>query len=222
MDPWRAREILLAEENRLKAQIKELSDSGLRAGARDAVQELSMYDNHPADSATETFERGKDIGLKDNLKILLEKTRDAIDRIDRGEWGRCERCGATIEPARLEAMPMTTMCMRCKRDQESVPKASARPMEEGVIEPPFGHPHLEVPDSVAYDGVDTWEDVARHGSSYTPQDQPGSVDYDHIYLEEPPDSGVVDEVEGIAGSDHTVIHDEERKRKAHGRGGEPA
>ena len=33
---------------------------------REAINELSAYDNHPGDLGTETFERAKDLGLKDN------------------------------------------------------------------------------------------------------------------------------------------------------------
>jgi len=207
LDPMRAREQLLAEANRLADQLERLNASGLRLGVKDSVQELSLYDNHPADLGTETYEREKDLGLKDNLEIMLRKTTEAVKRIDEGKWGFCERCGRMIESARLEALPATTLCLTCKEEQEATPKASSRPAEEEVIKPPFNQPD-EKQESLAYDGADTWEDVAAYGSSYTPQDQPGSTDYDDVHLEEPPDSGTVQFVEGMVGTGDSVLASE--------------
>ena len=221
MDPRRAKERLLKERERLVEQIRQIDESGMRAGAKDGIQELSLYDNHPADVGTETFERGKDLGVKDNLEILLKKTDAALRKFDEGTWGICERCGGLIDSNRLEAMPSATLCVGCAEELESIEKTSDRPVEEGVVRPPYGYRHGEKRDVVAYDGIDTWEDVAVHGSSYTPQDQPGAVDYDHIHLEEPPDAGVVQRVEGLFGSDHDAVTDEARKRRAHGRRGQP-
>ncbi len=215
MDSLNARRLLLQEEARLVRQIERLNEAGLLTGGKDAIQELSMYDNHPADIGTEVYERGKDLGLKDNLKVMLQKTREALRRIDEGTWGFCERCGRMIESARLEAMPMTTLCLDCKSEQEADPKASSRPAEEGVLKPPYGYRHGEKRDVVAYDGIDAWEDAARHGTSYSPQDQPGSIDFEHLFLEEEPDDGVVEEVEGLIGEDHDAATDEARKRRAH-------
>ncbi|MGE5484988.1 MAG: TraR/DksA C4-type zinc finger protein [Ignavibacteriales bacterium] len=208
----RAREHLLAEENRLVSQLERLNAHGLRLGAKDSVQELSLYDNHPADVGSETYEREKDLGLKDNVEIMLQKTREALRRIDQGAWGFCERCGRMIESARLEAMPMTTLCLHCKEEQEATPKASSRPVEEDVVTPPFNLPADER-ESLAYDGADTWEDVAIYGSAYTPQDQPGSTDYDDLYLEEPPDSGAAQYVDRIIDRGGDVMTEGVRRKK---------
>lgn len=39
--------------------------------------------------------------------------------MDAGTYGTCERCGNEIEPARLEALPYATLCMDCKRRDET-------------------------------------------------------------------------------------------------------
>lgn len=43
----------------------------------------------------------------------LQRVDDALRRMDRGEYGRCERCDAAIEPERLQAMPEAVTCLRC-------------------------------------------------------------------------------------------------------------
>jgi len=59
-------------------------------GLRDSINELSMYDNHPADIGTETFERSKDIGLKDLAQRQIKEINDALGRITEGNYGICE------------------------------------------------------------------------------------------------------------------------------------
>jgi RNA polymerase-binding transcription factor DksA len=65
-------------------------------------------------------ERANEIENDEVLDSLDEITRSevaelrhAIERIDNGTYGRCERCGADISYARLEALPGTARCVRC-------------------------------------------------------------------------------------------------------------
>lgn len=51
--------------------------------------------------------------LGNAAKIEIEQIRHAIARIDTGEYGNCERCGAIINPERLKAVPFTKMCIKC-------------------------------------------------------------------------------------------------------------
>lgn len=67
--------------------------------------ELSDYDQHPADSASDTFEREKDLGILDDLEAELAEVEAAIERIDNGTYGVDQVTGAPIDPARLDAIP---------------------------------------------------------------------------------------------------------------------
>ena len=42
------------------------------------------------------------------------------DSIEEGSFGTCDECGEGIAAKRLEARPETTLCIRCKEDQERV------------------------------------------------------------------------------------------------------
>jgi len=46
------------------------------------------------------------------------KIKEALGRIDDGSYGKCEECGENIGRARLEARPVTTLCIDCKSMQE--------------------------------------------------------------------------------------------------------
>ena len=60
--------------------------------------------------------------LRGREKVFLDKIQKALDRIEDGSFGLCEECGDKITLKRLEARPETTLCIRCKEDQERVEK----------------------------------------------------------------------------------------------------
>ncbi len=56
--------------------------------------------------------------LRDRERQLLTKIDEALGRMDEGSFGVCEDCEEPIEPRRLEARPVSTMCIACKEKQE--------------------------------------------------------------------------------------------------------
>jgi len=73
--------------------------------AESSDAELSSYDQHPADSASDTLERELDLSLLDQLEHELAEVEAALARVDDGTYGVDEVTGAPIDPARLEAIP---------------------------------------------------------------------------------------------------------------------
>ena len=59
------------------------------------------------------------------LRRRLERRLADLDRINRrlqqGEYGKCEQCGAEIPEERLAAMPDTTLCVNCARQKQRGP-----------------------------------------------------------------------------------------------------
>gem|GEM_PF-912686 len=105
MDEQEARRRLGEERDRVSGLI-----DGLRAELGDTpeneeVGELAAYDQHPADLASETFEREKDLSILEGLESTLAEIEAALHRIDEGTWGTDEETGESIDPARLEANP---------------------------------------------------------------------------------------------------------------------
>jgi RNA polymerase-binding transcription factor DksA len=99
-----ARERLEAEQTRVVGLIEELK-SELGTSESDDISELSDYDQHPADTATETFEREKDLSILEQLEHALVELQAALERVDAGTYGVDERTGEPIDPERLEAFP---------------------------------------------------------------------------------------------------------------------
>ncbi len=104
MDPDEARQRLDAEKTRVSGLINELRAELDGEGESDD-SELSNYDQHLADSGTDTFEREKDLSILESLETELAEIEAAIGRIDQGTYGIDEVTGQPIDPARLDAVP---------------------------------------------------------------------------------------------------------------------
>lgn len=128
--------LLTREKERLLTAFTAIKEKTFSQGQKDNLSEEAMYDQHPADIGTETFEREKDLGLKDGIEINLSRVEGAIARIRQGTYGVCLRCGQPIPEGRLEAAPEAELCVRCQKEEEVKPR-SRRPVEEQVIKPGF-------------------------------------------------------------------------------------
>jgi len=51
---------------------------------------------------------------------ILDQVESAIQRIEDGDYGRCEKCSEVIPKNRLDAIPYATDCVRCASQQEAV------------------------------------------------------------------------------------------------------
>jgi DnaK suppressor protein len=77
----------------------------------------------PTDRATLETDRNFTLRIRDRERKLISKIREALERIDAGTYGQCELCGGDINVKRLEARPVTTMCIACKSRQEALERA---------------------------------------------------------------------------------------------------
>lgn len=107
-----ARQALLTERNRLVHSLAELgaNENGDLAPGRD-------FGGAFADAGAATAERTETLGLVDSLKTQLDDIDAALAAIETGTYGVCTSCGNRISPARLEARPMSLLCVGCKSKQ---------------------------------------------------------------------------------------------------------
>jgi DnaK suppressor protein len=64
-------------------------------------------------------EREKTMALYNSLENRLKAIDFALYKLKNGTYGKCESCGEPIDPARLEAVPEATLCIKCKAKAES-------------------------------------------------------------------------------------------------------
>ena len=72
----------------------------------------------PGDDADHAAMRGsldEEVARAEELQHQLDEVRAAMERMDSGTYGSCERCGNEIPAERLELFPTTTLCVDCKK-----------------------------------------------------------------------------------------------------------
>lgn len=100
---------------RRRREAAEQLDEAMRELAELRRMREVQYDDdeHDPDGVSLSSEWSRLEGLKQTRLDALAAIDAAAARIDRGEDGICSVCGQPIAPARLEARPEATTCIRC-------------------------------------------------------------------------------------------------------------
>lgn len=102
-----------------KMLLKQMHD--LTGKVEGTVGELATdSENLPDITDRASAETDLNFGLRvrDRERKLILKIKEALKRIEDGTFGICEICGEPIDLKRLEARPVTTLCIDCKMEQE--------------------------------------------------------------------------------------------------------
>ena len=98
------------------------SNMRLRAGE---VLDRSSADKrgvttHMADVSSDNASH--EIGLRQLSEDgdILQLIEDALERLSKGEYGRCQDCGEMISEARLKVRPYAVFCIKCKTKREEM------------------------------------------------------------------------------------------------------
>lgn len=96
----------------LTAQLKELE--GKADGSVDNLNTGNDYFPDPTDRASAESDRNFDLRVHERERKLIIKIKETLERMDDGTFGICEDCGEPIDLKRMEARPVTTLCIECK------------------------------------------------------------------------------------------------------------
>ncbi len=108
---------LQAFEEQLSTWKAELEDAQSESmHAMHETEQTAFPD--PTDQASIETDRNFDLRIKDRERRLIRKIEKALSRVKDGEFGLCEGCGGDIGLKRLQARPVTTLCIDCKHEQE--------------------------------------------------------------------------------------------------------
>lgn len=115
----------MLDEKRMQRNKKWLEERRARlegelSGIASAMDEAERpgLGTHMADNATEVFEQAKSLAVQQRLSQTLQLVNRALDKMSKGTYGFCEKCGQAIDPARLKALPYATLCMTCQARAE--------------------------------------------------------------------------------------------------------
>lgn len=104
------KEILLERRQAISQTNESINDQSVVFDPDDLADEVDL-------ASSETDQALK-LKLRDRERFLLKKIDKALQKIEEGEYGECESCGDPIGAKRLEARPVTDLCIRCKEEQE--------------------------------------------------------------------------------------------------------
>lgn len=106
----------------LEERLTELRDehaqaiNGISQMQRERLSDTAGDDE--VDSGSKTVEREQEISLANSVRDRMIQVERALERVDDGDYGICERCATPIPAARLAAFPSATLCVNCKSLEE--------------------------------------------------------------------------------------------------------
>ena len=96
----------LAEAEALKAEADQMA---LAAEPGD-----TQFDDESGEGSTAAVDRERDLALSAQARAEVVEIDVALDKIDEGTYGVCDKCGKPIPKARLEVIPWAALCVTCK------------------------------------------------------------------------------------------------------------
>jgi len=114
-DLKRFEEILQARKKEILRNAQRTLNEDMTLDSEDLADEMDLASSEYLQSFT--------FRLRGREKVFLAKIDHALEKIQQGTFGVCEQCEEAISLKRLEARLETTLCIRCKEDQERIEKA---------------------------------------------------------------------------------------------------
>jgi len=110
--------LILEKRQKLIHSLDLLKERGLNSTLKESNGEISGFTYHMADQGTDNMEREKAFLFASREGNLLYHLELALERINKGDYGRCISCKKKIGSERLKAVPHARLCIRCKLKEE--------------------------------------------------------------------------------------------------------
>lgn len=107
-----AREALLARQAELVAELDRMAAEIRSIGVEQDNE--GGVGNHLADDGSNVMEGERLQTMSGDLQEVLTQVNSALERLDSGEFGICQRCHQPIGADRLEAFPYVAFCINCQ------------------------------------------------------------------------------------------------------------
>ncbi|WP_197717099.1 TraR/DksA family transcriptional regulator [Glycomyces terrestris] len=115
-----------SEQDELRAALQERLDEllaeqrrytdSITVAQRERLSDTAGDDQ--IDSGSKTVEHEHEVAVAGAISERIRQVSHALERIDEGGYGFCEKCGKPIPAARLAAFPSATLCVSCKQLEE--------------------------------------------------------------------------------------------------------
>lgn len=162
---------------------------------KEYTQELSSYDNHPADLGTEVFMMTMETSLENHHKHKVLEIDKALEKIETGTYGSCETCNNLVTDERLEIKPEASICIKCANEKIEPDKINTDKPSEELIIPEYRDGDKD--DYNGFDGEDAYQAVARFNQV---KDDPSFGTGDDLGIFDDYEIGAVEPIESISES----------------------
>lgn len=189
---------LLKEREKVELLLEDMKKNEVINSNNEMAQELSAYDNHPADNATALFDKEKGMALARNETNILSKIDSALKNIENGTYGKCVKCGADIPDERLQFIPYTDYCIKCKKQDNSnqLDDMYNRPVEENVLGGAFRYGYNDYRSNTGFDAEDAYQSVENFNK------MSNIYDYGDYEYENEDNVGYVEEIEKVSNTQY--------------------
>jgi YteA family regulatory protein len=149
------------EKERINQLLKLMIKNETIDSNSEISSELSFYDNHPSDMATELSDIERGMAFSENEKSMLKKVDRALENVKNNTYGICKACGKHISEDRLEFLPYAEYCVLCQNNINNLKPRDIndRPVEESVIGYPFGKSECSNKFETGFDSKDSYRAV---------------------------------------------------------------
>lgn len=163
---------------------------------REYTQELSFYDNHPADHGSELFIMTMQANLENHQRYRIVEIDRALENIEEGIYGKCLLCGVGVPEDRLELMPEANVCIKCAEGKlEAYKLDKDRPVEEDIISSFYRTPYENNKNYTQFDKEDAYQAVAVFNDV---EGDPSFSTGDNLGIFDDYNIGSVEEIENIS------------------------
>lgn len=109
----------LSYQGSIMATPKRLLKKELKKAEQELAQVQAQLEERPdfglGTGSTGVFTWEMSLARRERIEEHIAEIQAALDRVDQGEYGICQTCGAKIDPERLKIVPCTTECAKCAR-----------------------------------------------------------------------------------------------------------
>lgn len=107
------RKRLEARKSEIESDVSYMADE-MRSIGVEQDDENGSLGNHIAEDGASIAEAERIVTVTEDMQHILAQVNAALERMNEGTYGVCQRCGKPIGEERLEAFPYVAYCIECQ------------------------------------------------------------------------------------------------------------